>query len=97
MQDNFPERIGYIYICPAPWIFRALWAIISPWFNAKTRERVKMVGSCEQLQEYIAADQIPTRMAGSDTWQYDPKRDTPEPPNQDGGDVAKPGDDHLAA
>ena len=72
-------RSQYLYVAPAPWIFRALWAIISPWMNAKTRDRVKLVGSCGDLEEFIAKDQRPTRMAGSDTFEYDPTRDTPKP------------------
>ena len=42
---NFPERLGCIYVSPTPFIFRALWAIISPIMNEKTRARVKLVST----------------------------------------------------
>ena len=35
-QDNFPERLGAIYVAPTPFAFRALWAILSPLMNSKT-------------------------------------------------------------
>lgn len=78
-QDNCPERLGFLYVCPAPFIFRALWAIIRPWLNKKTQEKVKLVGTCEELKEYISPDQIPKRMGGTDEWEHDPKRDIPRP------------------
>ena len=79
LQDNFPGRLHQLIVVPAGPLFRFVWAIISPWLNAKTRERIRLLATCEDLRAYIDSDSIPTRMAGTDAWQYEPIRDTPVP------------------
>ena len=78
LQDNFPERLGVIYICPVNMLLRAIWKMVQPMLNERTRRLVRLVGSCAELQKYIDADQLPTRMGGTDTWQFDPERDVPD-------------------
>jgi len=85
-QDNCPERLGYLYICPASFLFRALWAIIRPLMNKKTQDKVKMLASGEDLMEYIAKDQMPTRMSGTDAFEMECPRDLPQPPAEHGSE-----------
>ena len=74
-QDNFPERLGAIYVAPTPFAFRALWAILSPLMNSKTRQLVSLVSTCEKLQEQIDPANLPIRMGGTDDWEFDADRD----------------------
>ena len=40
LQYYYPESLSKLIIVNAPWVFRMLWAIVSPWIHPLTRERV---------------------------------------------------------
>jgi hypothetical protein len=48
-QHYYPETLYKMFIVNAPWIFRALWKIVSPWIDPQTRERICMGG--DKLKE----------------------------------------------
>ena len=35
-QQYYPERLDHLFFINAPWIFKSLWAIISPWVDPVT-------------------------------------------------------------
>lgn len=72
LQDNFPELLGAIYVCPAGLALRTIFGIISPLLNQQTKRLLKMISSCEELKDkYIAASVLPVRMGGTDDWEFD--------------------------
>lgn len=75
LQENFPERLSAIYVAPSSFALRAIWGMVQPLLNKETRALVKFVGTCHELQQYIAPDQLPTRMGGTDTWTFDAARE----------------------
>ena len=75
LQENFPERLAAIYIVPSSFALRAIWAMVQPLLNQETRALVKFLGTCQEMQQHVAPDQLPTRMGGTDTWRFDAARE----------------------
>ena len=51
MDDNFPERLHVCYVVRAPWIFNAMYKVVSPMLAADTKAKVKILGASMQLPE----------------------------------------------
>ncbi len=68
-QDStyYPERLGYMFIINAPFIFRPLWAMIKPWLDPNTANKIQVLGSNYQdaLKAKIPEDQIPLEYGGT--------------------------------
>lgn len=66
-QDYYPERLHTLFMINAPWFFQAVWAIISPWIDPVTANKIKIVGSdyLPALRELIDDDKIPVQFGGS--------------------------------
>lgn len=74
-QDNYPERLKKFFVINAPWYFTAIWAVVSPWIDPVTRDKMLIIGSdyMEALREYIDDSQIPVELGGANTnvsWQW---------------------------
>lgn len=58
-QDFYPETLAAAYIMHTSWLFRAVWAIISPFLDEKTRSKVKVLskyvhaGVCGRMWAYV--------------------------------------------
>jgi hypothetical protein len=65
-QDYYPERLHTLFMINAPWFFTAIWAIISPWIDPVTANKIKIIGSdyLPALQELIDDEQIPVELGG---------------------------------
>ena len=65
-QDYYPERLHTLFMINAPWFFTAVWAIISPWIDPVTANKIKIIGSdyLPALQELIDDEQIPVELGG---------------------------------
>lgn len=64
----YPERLGYMFIINAPWIFKPLWAMVKPWLDPNTAQKIRVFGSSdyqEELQKLIPPDQIPKEYGGT--------------------------------
>lgn len=48
------------------------WALISPWLEKDTAEKVKFINGIEKLREHIPDDAIPESMGGSSSFEYVP-------------------------
>jgi len=79
LQQQFPELTGMIYIAPASILLRGVFTIITPILNRKTKDAILILKDCAALQQYVAAEQLPARMGGTDDWCFDPKRDLDNP------------------
>jgi hypothetical protein len=68
-QDNYPETMGATYVVNAPWVFTAVWAVVSPMLGARTQRKVQVFGDSgytARLLEYIAPESLPTFLGGVD-------------------------------
>ncbi|CUE65711.1 Hypothetical protein, putative [Bodo saltans] len=43
LQDHFPERLGMMILIDAPSMFSVLWALFSPFIDARTKEKVRFM------------------------------------------------------
>jgi len=65
-QDYYPEILGQMFIINAPMLFTGVWAIIKPWIDEKTRNKIKILGSKyeKELFEVIDPENLPQFMGG---------------------------------
>lgn len=68
-QDNMPEMLGNILVVNAPFIFQAVWAVTKLWIDAKTRDKVKILGKNyhKKLEKYCDKSQLPDFLCGDIT------------------------------
>ncbi|KAH9258984.1 hypothetical protein BASA81_002604 [Batrachochytrium salamandrivorans] len=66
LQNHYPERLGGVFVINAPWAFTAVWRMIRPLLDERTRNKVNILGSnyLEALQEYVDLDQIEVEYGG---------------------------------
>eukprot|EP01017_Pseudomicrothorax_dubius_P025728 TRINITY_DN2810_c0_g1_i2.p1 TRINITY_DN2810_c0_g1~~TRINITY_DN2810_c0_g1_i2.p1 ORF type:complete len:183 (-),score=47.57 TRINITY_DN2810_c0_g1_i2:606-1154(-) len=44
-QNYYPEILGKMFIINSPMLFSGIWAVIRPWLDEKTRNKITIVGS----------------------------------------------------
>ncbi|KAG0244371.1 hypothetical protein BGX31_009309 [Mortierella sp. GBA43] len=54
----YPELLGVCVIHKAPWIFGAIWKVISRMLDPAIRAKVKFTHHRKELEEFVAADQL---------------------------------------
>ncbi|KAF9582209.1 hypothetical protein BGW38_000507 [Lunasporangiospora selenospora] len=54
----YPELLGICVLHKAPWIFGALWKVISPMLDPVIRAKVQFTNSRKDLEEFISPDQL---------------------------------------
>ena len=68
LDDNFPERLHVAFVLRAPWIFAALYKLVSPFLAADTKRKVRILGKGDDhlaaLQQYVAFEEIPDFLGG---------------------------------
>lgn len=62
LQEYYPERLGSCYIIHTSWIFRLMWAIISPFLDDKTRKKVHVLPHTEDLLNHFALEALPAEL-----------------------------------
>lgn len=58
LAHNYPEILATVHIVNHPWLFNACWAVIRPWIDPVTAEKVNFTAVAD-LPEYIAKEDIP--------------------------------------
>lgn len=74
-SNHFPERLEHFYMVNAPWIFRTLWAMASPFIDKKTKAKISFVKASEgkpapELLERIDAESLEKRFGGNLDYTY---------------------------
>lgn len=66
-EAYYPERLQYFFMINAPWFFTAIWAMLKPFIDPVTSDKIIMLGSdyLDKLREYIDDSQIPVELGGS--------------------------------
>ena len=59
-------------IYPAGAVLAGLWALVKNFFDARTREKIQIVTSSEQLLGLIPAEYVPVASGGTSTRVFDP-------------------------
>jgi hypothetical protein len=69
VQDNYPEMISNVYYVNAPWIFSTLWAMVKPWINAATLEKIRILSGDpkEELLKKFDSKYLPKAFGGDCT------------------------------
>jgi hypothetical protein len=71
----YAESLKHLVIINAPIYFTAIWAIVKPWLDANTLEKIRIFGSnyIDGLKAVMAEDQIPAEYGGTKQdfhWSY---------------------------
>ncbi|XP_077996036.1 SEC14-like protein 2 [Glandiceps talaboti] len=84
-QDNYPETAKAIFVVRAPRIFPAIFSLIKPFLDERTRKKIHVLGKNfkEYLNKYIAPENLPVHWGGTMT---DPETGDPKCPS-----IVKPG------
>ena len=65
-QNFYPETLHRFFIINAPWFFTAIFALISPFMDARTKEKIHILGTdfLPALLECIDISEIPVELGG---------------------------------
>jgi hypothetical protein len=74
LQNYYPERLGRVCLLDPPWMFRAVWAVVKPWLDERTRDKVQFMSGDykKQLQAFVEPANVPAKYGGTSTFTYDP-------------------------
>ena len=74
MQSHYVERLGKAFFVNAPWLFNALWRVISPFLDPVTKAKVSFIKSnragLEELHQTIDPSQLEEDLGGSLTQNF---------------------------
>jgi hypothetical protein len=66
LQDHFPERLGCIYVLNAPMVFSAIWRMIQPLLDERTRSKIDILGSnWDKLKDHIDPSALEPKYGGT--------------------------------
>lgn len=68
-QNYYPETLHRMIIINSPWYFSAIFAIIKPWLDEKTANKIMILGYnyLDTMHTIISGDQIPMEYGGTNT------------------------------
>ena len=71
-QNNYPERLKAVYVINAPWYFTGIWALITPFLDAKTCAKFKVLGAdyYDELIKIVDESNIPEHLGGTRPFTY---------------------------
>lgn len=66
-QNNYPERLGKLYIINAPWGFSTVWSVIKGFLDPVTVDKIHVLGSGykSELLKQVPAENLPKAFGGS--------------------------------
>jgi hypothetical protein len=66
-EAYYPERLQSFFMINAPWFFTAIWAMLKPFIDPVTSDKIHIVGGdyLDTLREHIDDSQIPEDLGGS--------------------------------
>ncbi|KAF4727985.1 cytosolic factor, phosphatidylinositol/phosphatidylcholine transfer protein, partial [Perkinsus olseni] len=68
-NDNYPEVLGTMFVVNAPFIFTAIWKVVSPMVDPITRSKIVVLGSNYKptLHNVVDPSQLPDFLGGTCT------------------------------
>jgi hypothetical protein len=69
LLNCYPECLGSMFIINAPYLFTAIWSIMSIWFDARTLSKIKILGRNYHQELYATIEQetLPVKYGGKCT------------------------------
>jgi hypothetical protein len=66
-EAYYPERLQHFFMINAPWFFTTIWAMLKPFIDPVTTDKINILGSdyLDVLREHIDDSQIPETLGGS--------------------------------
>lgn len=66
-QQMYPERLHKVFIINAPLSFRGVWAVVKPFIDPKTSQKIKILGANfqESMLKQIPLSQLPEMYGGN--------------------------------
>ncbi|KXN65973.1 CRAL/TRIO domain-containing protein [Conidiobolus coronatus NRRL 28638] len=69
LANNCPEVLSRVLMFNSPWIFSSIWSIVAKFLDPAVKDKIQFC-SQEELQKFIAADQLPISLGGANTHEY---------------------------
>eukprot|EP01017_Pseudomicrothorax_dubius_P036520 TRINITY_DN5236_c0_g1_i1.p1 TRINITY_DN5236_c0_g1~~TRINITY_DN5236_c0_g1_i1.p1 ORF type:complete len:202 (+),score=34.99 TRINITY_DN5236_c0_g1_i1:274-879(+) len=70
LQEYYAEVLDNMYILHANWFFKMMWAIVSPFINKRTRDKVKVIDEIERLKDTFDVDCLLREHGGTSDYVY---------------------------
>eukprot|EP01127_Copromyxa_protea_P015945 TRINITY_DN4669_c0_g1_i1.p1 TRINITY_DN4669_c0_g1~~TRINITY_DN4669_c0_g1_i1.p1 ORF type:complete len:269 (+),score=51.47 TRINITY_DN4669_c0_g1_i1:20-826(+) len=70
LANNYPERLGTVYIVNAPWLFSSFWAMCSQWLKPVTKDKVCFVSKLSDLQDKIDSHELEIEYGGTNEYKF---------------------------
>jgi hypothetical protein len=66
-QDNYPEHLGDMFILNAGFAFKAIWACISPFLDARTQSKIRLLSGLadDQVFSLLPRESLPVFLGGT--------------------------------
>lgn len=58
LQDNYPERLGALHLVNTPWFISALATIVWPFMNSRTKAKINLKCTQEDLLKYVDKEEL---------------------------------------
>jgi hypothetical protein len=72
LSDNYPERLGGVFLYPATAVLAGLVAVFKPFMDARTRGKIHTITSDKALLERVPAEYVPVAAGGTSEHVFDP-------------------------
>ncbi|KAJ2809733.1 phosphatidylinositol transfer protein csr1 [Coemansia furcata] len=70
LEHYYPECLGLVLIYNASWVFNSMWKLIRPLLDPVVASKVQFAASQKDLQRFIAPENLPIELGGSDRFTY---------------------------
>lgn len=64
-QNYYPEKVLRIFVLHPNFLFKTLFAVIKPFLNARTSEKIKIVNKLNELDQYFDKDNLTIEAGGN--------------------------------
>eukprot|EP00744_Colponema_vietnamica_P011115 GILI01015641.1.p1 GENE.GILI01015641.1~~GILI01015641.1.p1 ORF type:complete len:302 (-),score=70.74 GILI01015641.1:113-1018(-) len=64
LQDNYPERLGALHLVNTPWFISAVATVVWPFMNARTKAKINLKCTKEELLKYVDKEQLIESLGG---------------------------------
>jgi hypothetical protein len=67
MQNNYPERLGRVFLIHAPYVFMAAWKMVYPFIDDNTKKKFVFVADKDldaTLRDAVDESQLPEEYGG---------------------------------
>ena len=71
LGDQYPESMKRCIVYPSNRVFRYIWNIVKKFFDPVTAAKIVMVAGQDEMNKYIAPDQLLRHVGGTDDYEFD--------------------------